>query len=197
MMSATTHNNSACKTEEITAYLDGELEAAVRARLEEHLIVCQSCSVELETQRWLLSELDVALMDDASVEMPVNFAQVVAVRAQADLSGVRERRERRRAVRLCAALAALSIALLGGAAVTETIFAPLRGVWHGCAALINFLGHALYDAGAGLAVITRGISGHLVFESRATSIFVLLLFVSSLFMLRRLIARYHRTQITE
>ena len=94
-------------------------------------------------------------------------------------------------------LAAVAVALLGGAAVSETVLAPLRAIWRGGTALVSFLGHALYDAGAGLAVISRGIGGHLVFESRPVSVIVLLLFVLALFMLRRLIAGYHRTRTIE
>src|SRR2546430_15834172 len=193
-MSMATPNTSVCSAEEITAYLDSELDAGSLVRLEEHCATCASCQAELETQRRLLRELDFALADEASVEMPVNFAQVVAARAQADLSGMRDRRERRRAFRLCVVLAAVAVALLGGAAVSETVLAPLRAIWRGGTALVSFLGHALYDAGAGLAVISRGIGGHLVFESRPVSVIVLLLFVLALFMLRRLIAGYHRTR---
>ncbi|MDT5120714.1 MAG: hypothetical protein QOC96_196 [Acidobacteriota bacterium] len=196
-MSMATPNISVCNAEEITAYLDGELDAGSLVRLEEHFATCASCQTELETQRRLLRELDFALADEASVEMPVNFAQVVAARAQADLSGMRDRRERRRAFRLCVVLAAVSVALLGGAAASETVLAPLRAIWRGGIALVSFLGHALYDAGAGLAVISRGIGGHLVFESRPVSVIVLLLFVLALFMLRRLIAGYHRTRTVE
>lgn len=202
MMSRALPNISACSAagrnvEEIIAYLDGELDAVSLAALEEHLTACASCQSELERQRRLLRELDFALGDETSVEMPGNFARVVAARAQADLSGVRERRERRRAVRLCVALAVVSVALLGGAAASETVLAPLRAVWRGGAALINFLGHVLYDAGTGLAVIARGIGGHLVFESRPLTVFVLLLFALALFMLRRLIAGYHRAGAIE
>jgi predicted anti-sigma-YlaC factor YlaD len=196
-MSMATPNTSFCSAEEITAYLDSELDAVSLARLEEHFATCSSCQAELETQRRLLRELDFALTDNASVEMPKNFAQVVAARAQADLSGMRDRRERRRAFRLCVVLAAMSVALLGGAAASETVLAPLRAIWRGGSALVSFLGHALYDAGAGLAVISRGIGGHLVFESRPVSVIVLLLFVLALFMLRRLIAGYHRTRTSE
>ena len=196
-MSMATPNTSVCSAEEITAYLDSELDAVSLVRLEEHCATCASCQAELETQRRLLRELDFALADEASVEMPVNFAQVVAARAQADLSGMRDRRERRRAFRLCVVLAAVAVALLGGAAVSETVLAPLRAIWRGGTALVSFLGHALYDAGAGLAVISRGIGGHLVFESRPVSVIVLLLFVLALFMLRRLIAGYHRTRTIE
>jgi predicted anti-sigma-YlaC factor YlaD len=193
MMSIATPDKSVCGSEEIIAYLDGELDAASVDLLEEHLAVCAGCTTELETQRRLLRELDFALLDNANVEMPANFAQIVAARAQADLSGMRDRRERKRAFRLCALLAVMAVALLGGSAVTESVLAPLRAIWRVGAALINFLGHALYDAGAGLAVITRGVGGHLVFESRLASIIVFLLFAAALFMLRRLIAGYHRT----
>ena len=196
-MSMAPPNTSVCSAEEITAYLDSELDAVSLVRLEEHCATCASCQAELETQRRLLRELDFALADEASVEMPKNFAQIVAARAQADLSGMRDRRERRRAFRLCVVLAAVAVALLGGAAVSETVLAPLRAIWRGGTALVSFLGHALYDAGAGLAVISRGIGGHLVFESRPVSGIVLLLFVLALFMLRRLIAGYHRTRTIE
>lgn len=183
--------------EEIVAYLDGELDVPSRALLEEHLAGCARCSSELKMQKRLICELDSALSDDAYVEMPGNFARIVAARAQSDLSGVRDGRERRRALLLCVMLAIMSVALLGGGAASESIFAPLRAIWKVGVALFNFMGHALYDAGAGLAVISRGIGGHLLFESRPLSLIVLLLFTSALFMLRRLIAGYHRTQITE
>jgi anti-sigma factor RsiW len=192
-----TPNKSVCGSEEIVAYLDGELETEVRARLEAHLMECAPCAAELEVQQRLLRELDFALSDDEGVLMPKNFAQIVAARAQSDLSGVRERHERRRAFRLCVLLSVVAVALTGGAAVSESVFAPLRAIWKGGAALLNFLGHALYDMGAGFAVISRGVGGHLLFESRVMGLLVLLLFASALYMLRRLIAGYHRTRTVE
>lgn len=196
-MSTATPNKTVCLSEEIVAYLDGELDAQARGFLEAHLAECAHCAAELEMQKRLLGELDFALSTEAGIEMPQNFAQIVAARAQSDLSGVRGARERRRAFRLCVMLTFVAVALLGGAAVSESVLAPLRAIWKGGAALFNFLGHALYDAGAGVAVISRGFGGHLIFESRATSALVLLLFVPALFMLRRLIAGYHRTRTIE
>jgi anti-sigma factor RsiW len=184
-------------SEEIVAFLDGELDPRACAQLEEHMAGCAPCSSELKVQKRLLCELDFALLDDECVEMPVNFAQVVAARAKSDLSGVRDVRERGRALRLCALLSVVSVALLGGSAVSESVFTPLRVVWKVGAALFNFLGHALYDAGASVALISRGVGGHLLFESRILSLIILLLFTSALFMLRRLIAGYHRMRITE
>lgn len=190
-------NNSVCRSEAIIAYLDGELDASSLARLEQHIEGCSQCAADLRVQRRMLNELNFALMDEPSIEMPKNFAQIVAARAQSDMSGVRAASERKRALRLCVVLATISFALLGGAALSESVFAPLRAIWKGGVALFSFLGHALYDAGAGVAVISRGLGGRLLFESRGLGLLVLLLLAVSLFALKRLIVRYHRTRIVE
>jgi len=193
-MSTKPLDKQVCRSEEIVAYLDGDLDAEASVLLEEHLAECSRCDEELKAQERLLRELDFALTEDACVEMPKDFAQVVALRAQSDLSGVRNPHERSRALRLCAALTVVAFILLGGAGLSESIFAPLRAIWKCFAAIFSFLGHALYDLGAGLVVISRGVGGHILFESRASSLLVFLLFASALFMLRRLIVRYHRTR---
>ncbi|HUQ31590.1 MAG TPA: zf-HC2 domain-containing protein [Pyrinomonadaceae bacterium] len=191
-------HNPDCRREEIVAYLDGELDASSRVRIELHFESCDECAAQVRVQRRLLNELNFALAsDEPAFEMPKNFAEVVAARAQSDMSGVRERVERRRALGLCIALAAAAFLLLGGAAFGESVFAPLRACWKAVAALFSFLGHALYDAGAGVAVISRGLSGHLLFESRGFGALVLLLIALALFTLARLIVRYHRTRIME
>jgi hypothetical protein len=107
------------------------------------------------------------------------------------MSGVREKGERRRALFLCAALALISFLLLGGARLRESIFAPLVAVWTTGKALFSFLGHALYDAGASFAVVTRGVGWHLLFESRPLGLVLLILFASALFLLSRMISGYH------
>ena len=190
-------NNSVCRSEEIIAYLEGELDASSLAWLEQHFEDCSRCAADLSRQRRLLNELNFALTAEPVIELPKNFAQVVAARAQSDLSGMRAPSERRRALRLCAALAAVSFALLGGGALSESVFAPLRVIWKTGVALFNFFSHALYDAGAGVAVISRGLGGHLLFESRGLGLLVLLLLALALFTLARLIVRYHRTRIIE
>ena len=196
-MSTTSPNSPVCSSAELVAYVDGELGAEACRLLEEHLAECPRCDDELKTQQLLLRELDLALAEDACLEMPKNFAQVVAVRAQTDLSGVRCARERRRALRLCIALSVIAFALLGGAALSESVFSPLRAAWKCFAAIFGFLSHALYDLGAGMAVFTRGVGGHLLFESRGLSLVVLLTFTFALFMLRRLIMGYHRARTAE
>lgn len=185
-------NKPPCRGEEIVAYLDGDMDAHAHDRMERHFHECAECASELKAQRRLLREIDFMLADDGGVELPANFARVVAKRAQSDMSGVREKGERRRALILCAALGLLSFALLGGARLRESVLAPLHAVWKAGTALFGFLGHALYDAGASLAVVTRGVGWHLLFESRFLGLFLLLLFASALFLLSRMISGYHR-----
>jgi anti-sigma factor RsiW len=191
-------HNSNCRSEEIVAYLDGELDASSLARLEQHFEACAQCVAELRAQRGLHQELNFALMEEPMLELPKNFAQVVAARAQSDMSGVREPLERRRALQLCAMLVAVSFMLLGGTALGESVLAPLRAVWKVGVSLLGFFGHALYDAGASVAVISRGLTGRLLSQSpRGLGLLVLLLLALALFTLARLIVRYHRTRIVE
>jgi hypothetical protein len=99
---------------------------------------------------------------------------------------------------LCAALVAISFALVGGTAFRDSVLAPLRAIWKVGVALFSFLGHALYDAGAGVAVLSRGLTGRLLSQSpRGLGLVVLLLLALALLTLARLIVRYHRTQIIE
>lgn len=190
-------DNAVCGSEEIVAYLDGELDGGALARFERHVGDCDACAEALSRERQLLRELDCALAIEPQLELPKNFAEVVAARAQADLSGVRRAPERRRALRLCAVLACAAFALTGGAALTDGVVAPLSAVWKFGGAVASFLGHALYDAGAGFAVISRGVGGRLLFGSRGAGALVLLLFVLALLMLRRLITGYHRARAVE
>lgn len=189
--------NPSCRSEEIVAYLDGELDSAALTRLEAHLGNCARCAVELLEQKRLLQELNFALTDEPTIEMPKNFVEIVAARAQSDLSGVLDKGERRRAFGFCAMLAVISFMLLGATALRESVLSPVRTIWTAFASLFSFLGHALYDAGAGVAIISRGFGGRLLFESRGLGLFLLLLFALALFTLARLIVRYHRTRIIE
>lgn len=190
--------NPDCRSEEIVAYLDGELDALALEQLEKHLGGCDWCAAELRVQRHLHLELSLALTDEEpAIEMPKNFATLVAARAQSDMSGVRDKAERRRALLLCAVLGLVSFALLGGRALRESVLAPVIAIWRASVSLFSFLGHALYDAGAGLTVLSRGLGGRVLFESRGLGLLCLLLFALALFTLARLIVRYHRTQVIE
>lgn len=192
-------DESACQSEEIAAYLDGELDAQAVVLFERHLKRCERCAVELQEQRRLLCTLDFALRgrEAEDLQLPKNFSEIVVAHAQSELGGLRrESAERRRALRLCLALSVASFALLGGAAMSESILRPLGLVVRHAGTLLGFLGRALYDFGAGLAVVARGIGGHTIFESNGLASLVFLLLAIALVVLPRLISSYHRSHIT-
>jgi hypothetical protein len=186
-------------SEDIAAYLDGELDAEACASFEVHLTGCQSCSAELQEQRRLLCALDFALgADDPNLALPRNFAQVVAAHAESDMSGVRSSQEHGRALRLCLGLSLVVFILLGGARLSGSVLIPLRAVARYVLSVGGLVWNALYDAGSGMAVILRALGRRFVFESHPFSLLAFLLFaLLALALLPRLIARYHRAEITE
>jgi anti-sigma factor RsiW len=189
-------HNLNCRSQEVAAYLDGELQAGALLAFEEHLKQCRSCAQRLEEQRTLLRTLDMAFSEEKSVALPSDFARVVTAHAQTDMSGVRGRRERARAFRLCAALALFSFALLGSAALTDSVFEPVRMFGRFAGVAFGILWRAVYDAGASLTVILR-IAGRYAFQSHPLGVFSYLALAGALVLLLRLIRSYHRARAAE
>jgi hypothetical protein len=186
----------ACNSDDVAAYLDGELDTSERALFEVHARECDSCAGELLEQRRLLCTLDFALGAGPALALPKDFARIVAAHAESDMRGMRQPSERGRALRLCLVLAAASFALLGGAALSDSVLRPASLVLKGVASVVDCAWHALYNAGVILAVISRTIGGHLVFESRLFGPLVFLTLFAAAVLLPRLIQNYHRVPIT-
>jgi anti-sigma factor RsiW len=193
-VTSVTPDNS-CGSEEIAAYLDGELSEAARSTFERHVAECAPCTEQLREQRRLLCALDVALSAERSLPIPSDFARIVAAHAQTDMSGVRARSENRRALCLCLLLATLAALLIGSAALSESVLGPVWALAKPAATVIAFFGRMLYNVGAGLAVFSR-LGGRLLFESRPLGLFGCSLLLAALALLPRLIIRYHRARIT-
>src|SRR5260221_5643357 len=124
-MNAPTSEQQNCQLEDVAAYLDGELGGVSLEAFEAHLKTCPDCAMELRGQRQLLCTLESAFNEWRPFELPHDFTRVVAAHAENDLSGMRRKSERRRAVQLCAILALISFALLGTSARTLA-FDPIR-----------------------------------------------------------------------
>jgi len=189
-----THDHD-CRTEDVAAYLDSELDGAAAESFEAHLRTCARCATELRMQRQLLCTLDFAF-SEPSFELPGNFSRVVAAHAESDLSGMRKKSERRRAVQLCALLALLAFALLGAASST-LVFQPARSFLRIAGSLLDLVSRALYDAGTGAAVIVRVVGRALIVAPHGLGLILVLPFVIALALLPRLIVNYHRAQVIE
>lgn len=185
-----------CETEKIAAYIEGDLEPALLLVLEEHIKQCGRCASELQVQRLFMCELNSALASPFKLEVPTNFAQVVAIRAESDMSGVRDRAEHTRALRYCIILGLAAFALLGfasGRAVLLNLIVVANKVF----GVIGFFAKTTYNAASGFTVISRVVSRGVIADSRLTGLAGLFLVALAIGLLSLLISRYHRTRSIE
>jgi H+/gluconate symporter-like permease len=128
------------------------------------------------------------------VQLPEDFARVVKARAQTDMTSVRHTSEKRRALVLCVALAALSLALLGSRVLSEGL-TPLRAAAGALASLLDMIFHTAAEAAAGALLILRGLSRYLSTGTTGTGLFVALFFAFVALLL--LINNYHRERLPD
>ncbi len=181
------------RTSLTAAYLDGELEPAAADEFDEHARACPACSTALLEQRQLLCLLDSAFDQtfENRVQLPEGFTRQLRARAQNDLSGVRDARERRRALKICAALGAAAFALLGYAAF-DAVTGPALRAASAASGMLGVAGRASAEAGTGAGVVLKAVAGLLVSGSEPLAALLLVLLVAGLALLLRLISGYHR-----
>lgn len=183
-----------CQTENIAAYVDGELESSVRLKLEEHIDDCRHCASELEAQRLFMCELDSVLASPFEFAVPSDFAQVVAVHAESDMRGVRDRTEHARAFKFCLILSLAAFALLGVSS-SKAMILNAQSLADKTFSVFGLFGRALYDAAAGLVVIGKVFSRGLTPSSRFGGLIALILVALIIGLLSLLISRYHRARV--
>jgi predicted anti-sigma-YlaC factor YlaD len=191
-MSSTDH---ICESEKIPAFIDGDLEPAARAAFEEHITQCSHCNSELQALRQFVCELDSALASPFDLPVPLNFAEVVAVRAESDMRGVRDGAEHAKALRFCLMLSLAAFALLGVTA-TQAGISNAQSLAGQAFGILGLFGKTIYDAAVGFSVITRVLSGGLTTNSRLAGLTALLVALA-IGLLSILISRYHRARLTE
>jgi anti-sigma factor RsiW len=185
-----------CETGNIAAYVDGELDPGHRETLEEHIKQCAACASELQAQRLFMCELDSAMASPFELAVPPNFAQVVAVRAESDMRGVRDRSEHTRALRFCIILGLAAFALLGVAS-SKAVILNVRSGAVKVFGVVGLFARATFDAASGVTVISRVVSRGLIPDSRLAGLAGLVLVILAIGVLSLLISRYHRTRVTE
>jgi anti-sigma factor RsiW len=181
------------RTSLTAAYLDGELEGAAADEFDAHARACPDCSTALLEQRRLLCLLDSAFDQtfEKRVELPEGFTRQLRARAQNDLSGVRDARERRRVLKICAVLGLAAFALLGYAAF-DAVTGPALRAASAASATLGVAGRASAEAGTGAGVVLKAVAGRLVSGSEPLAALLLLLLAAGFVLLLRLISGYHR-----
>ncbi len=65
----------------ISAYIDGEVDAALRADIDKHLETCEICSAVLDSTRNVV----VLMADDRVFELPAGFSQRLHARLDEEI----------------------------------------------------------------------------------------------------------------
>ena len=191
-----TSNNNICQNDQIAAFVDDELEPAERLAFEKHVCGCASCAAEVRTHRLFMRELDTALAHRLDLEVPPDFAKVVAVHAENDMRGVRDAAEHRRALRYCIILGLVAFALLGVAS-SRGVLASIQTFFKTAFGIIGLFGKTVYDAMVGFSVFARMFGRGLVGDAGVADLVALLLFAFAVGLLTLLITRYHRTRVLD
>lgn len=189
-------DNHICESDQIAAFVDDELEPARRAAFEQHVRGCDYCAAELRAHRTFMRELDTALAGRFDLEVPPNFAKVVAVHAENDMRGVRDRSEHRKALRYCIVLGLIAFALLGVAS-SRAVFASIQSFFKAIFGIGSLFGKTIYDAMSGLSVFARVFLRTLMGDAGLADLATLLLFAFAIVLLTLLISHYHRTRVLD
>ena len=194
MIATATAQEKICEQNLIGAYVDGELDADLTLRLEEHLQDCADCQFELRAHRLFVCELDATLANKSGgIPVPADFSRRIAARATSDMSGVRTRSENRKALAICMILALSGLALLG-ATTRSAVFVVVGKFVTKIFSLVEFMVTAVYDAVVGLIVVVKVLSGKVQSGSSGPLLVLLAIAVP---VLSRLLSYYNRTGATE
>lgn len=164
MRSETATTEKICPTEKLTVYLDGELAPDEQLSLETHLANCPECLDELNFHKKIFGALDFNRLEETEIELPKNFAKIVATRAESGVLGMRSSRERKRAV---AVIAILFAAVLGLALVSGAGFTDFGKPGEQILAFFSFAGNFIYHLALGAAIILRALTGEILTNQKA------------------------------
>lgn len=191
MNSQNVSTEESCPRSAIAAYLDGELTPQEEMSLEMHLAVCDICRAQLNEEKKLLCALDFALEEKTEIEIPKDFAKVVAARAESNVNGLRDRSERPKALFLCASL--FLFAMVGLGAETEQIATAFFSLSEKIFAVISFSAHLIFDITFGTIVILRSLSHQVVLNPIVLIAVVITVFIISAIFLPRIFTRFNRS----
>lgn len=189
MRSQTATTERICPTAKLAVYLDGELAPDEELALELHLAGCSTCRDELNLQKKIFGALDLNRFEESEIELPKDFAKIVAARAESGVLGMRSSRERKRAIALIMILLA---AVLGLASIGETNFGDFGKFGEQSWAVVNFAGTLIYNIALSATIILRSLSGEAFTDQKTLFAIVGCLLAAACFGLARSALKQNR-----
>lgn len=160
----------ACLTDDIAAYVDGELTPDREIEMDIHFAACSACLNELNEQKRFLRQLEFSLHEEQHVELPANFTKLVVANAESTVSGLRRPGERYNALFICVGLSLF--VLFASGAEAGRVLSGLTQLADQMTAVVSFFGHLVYSLFLGVVIVLRTLGSHVSID--ALSILALL-----------------------
>ena len=151
-----------CPTNEISAYIDGELDIVRELEMDAHFAICPDCTIELNQQKQFLCGLNASLNREQDIELPSNFTRSIVANAESSVSGVRRPRELYNAVFICVALALFVLFALGADA--GRMITGAYGMLEQTATVGGIFGQLIYSIFIGIVIVLRSFATQFGFD---------------------------------
>ncbi|MDI1240436.1 MAG: zf-HC2 domain-containing protein [bacterium] len=178
-----------CPSEEISAYIDGELTAEIETALELHFGTCDICRRELNDQKGFLLVLSDSLERDVPIELPEDFTRSIVVNAESKVSGLRDHKQRPPAFLTGTVLVLLAALALGS---FTDVFSRLGIALDKILALVGAIVQIAADLLYAMAAMFRSLLQIQTFSTTFTYIAISLTVVLILYFGSRSLRRYFR-----
>lgn len=178
-------DNSRCPSEEIAAYIDGELIPNREIELDAHFVECSICADELNQQKQFLCQLDLSLKQGTDLDLPADFTKTIVANAESTVSGLRRPRERFNALFICAAL--FLFVLFASGPDAERFLNGVSVVFDQIMAVGSFFGHLIYSVFIGVSIILRSFAAQVRYDMAIAVVLTAISAVSLMFISRRVL----------
>lgn len=182
-------NKFKCPSDEIAAYIDGELTPKRELEFDAHFLECAVCADELNQQKQFLCQLDSSLKQGADLDLPADFAKTIVANAESTVSGLRRPREQFNALFICAGL--MLFVLFASGTDASTVFNGVSILFDQIVAVGSFFGHLIYSVFIGVSIILRSLASQ-VRVDLAAMVFLTAISVVSLMFISRRVLRLRR-----
>lgn len=155
-------DNCKCPSDEIAAYIDGELSPGRELELDAHFIECSGCAVELNQQKQFLCQLDLSLKHGNELNLPADFAKTIVANAESTVTGLRRPREQFNAIFICAGL--FLFVLFASGPDAGQMVRGISDLFEQAIVVGGFFGHLIYSVFIGVSIILRSFAAQVRYD---------------------------------
>ncbi len=183
------NNRFSCPRVEIAEYVDGELSSRDELDLEVHFAECGVCSNELNSQKQVLTTLEIVLEEEKeSIQLPADFTKIVTANAESNLDGLKTSKEHSHALFIFAML--FLLIAFGFGIEGDTLVFAFNRFSDQFFAVSGFILHLVFTLSLGVSAIFGSLCSKFIFSSSLSLLLIVATFVLAFIALSRMVFRF-------